>query len=378
MSSIVTPQDSVPSGTAHFSARSVWFAALLSLFAGTAVAYVLGSREPARFPGRLEAQTAFVHAAHSGILTDLRVKEGDRVSVDDVLASLTDPELESRIAAASAEIAVRTSEQEQAKAAAEIELTWRIKELDDAIVATELKSADYLKERFDWELERSMWADVMAGSQTAMFEDASPAFQSIVLSARMPGERRMHAILKHETADNAVAVSGVQVEICQEALGRLQRTKQRLPEQIRQKSGVAVAGERLAQAQTELSRLEARRADLVVRSNAVGAVGLFRARPGDHLQPGDPIVEILDDARRWVVASIPSSSVPSFAPEQIVRLTFPGGLIRTGRVVSVAPQADRTESSLQRDPAVSVRIEESGAAWPAVPLGSRIEVQLAD
>src|SRR5690606_8165886 len=132
-----------------------------------------------------------------------------------------------------------------------------------------------------------------------------------------------NAVLKHETADNAVAVSSVQIEICQEQLTRLQHTKERLPEQIRQKSGVAVAGERLAQTQSEVDRLNARRAELIVKSNAIGTIGLFRAQSGDVLERGAPIVEILDDARRWVVAPVPSSVVPAFAQGQLVKLTFP-------------------------------------------------------
>ena len=378
MSTIANERESAAANSAPASTRNFWLIALLSLTAGSAVAISIAGRQPTRYAGRIEAQTSLVNAVHTGIVADLLVEEGDRVSLEDSLASLTDPELEARIKAATAQVSVRTSELRQAEASAEIELTWRVKEIDDAIVSTELKSADYLKEKYDWELERSMWADVISSNETAMFEAAAPAFQSIVLKSRLPSDQRMNAMLKHETADNAVAVSEVQVEICQEALGRLQRTKERLPEQIRQKSGVAVAGERLAQAQAELARLESRREQLVVRSNAVGTVGLFRARRGDSLQRGEPIVEILDEARRWVVASVASSAVPSFAPERVVSLTFPGGLIRTGRVVAVAPQADHNVIDLQQDPRVSVRIEETGAAWPNVPLGSRIDVQLAD
>lgn len=351
--------------------------ALLAMAAGTGLAMLLANREPDRFPGRIEARTAFVNAGHAGILAELLVNEGDRVNLDQPLAKLTDPDLESQISDTAAQTAVHEKERAQAEAAAEVELAWRIKELDNDIVATELRSADYLKEKFDWELERSMWADVLSSSETAMFDDDTPAFQTLILKSRVPGEQRMNAMLKHETADNAVAVSGVQVEICQEALARLRKTKEQLPERVRRQCGVEVAQQRVEQSQAALARLEARRNELVVTSTAVGAVGLFRARPGDHLQPGQPIVEILDDAQRWVVAAVPSSRAPEFAPQRIVRLTFPGGLVRTGTVVSVPPQTDRSGGN-ERDPLLSVRIEQSGAAWPSVPLGSRIDVQLSE
>lgn len=352
--------------------------ALLALAAGTATALLLAGREPARFSGRIEAQTAFVNAAHTGIVAELLVKEGDRVSLEHPLATLTDPELDMQIAETTAQVAVHETERAQAEATAEVELAWRIKEIDNDIVSTELRSADYLKEKFDWELERSMWADLLSSNETAMFDNGAPAFQSMVLKSRVPAEQRMTAMLKHETADNAVAVSGVQVEICQEWMGRLRKTKEALSARVRQQTGVEVAEQRLVQSQGALARLEARRNDLVVKSTAIGAVGLFRARPGDRLQPGQPIVEILDDARRWVVAAIPSSIVPEFAPQQLVKLTFPGGQVRTGTVVSVAPQADRSVGADELDPQVNVRIDQSGAAWPNVPLGSRVDVQLAE
>jgi multidrug efflux pump subunit AcrA (membrane-fusion protein) len=312
-------------------------------------------------------------------VTELLAKEGDRVSLEVPLARFADPDLETQIADRGSEVSVLKTQLEQAEATAEDAISCRLKELDDAIVTTELRSADYLKEKFDWELERSMWADVLSSSETvSLFNDNEPVFQSLLLKSRVPADQRMNAMLKHETADNAVAVSSVQVEICQERLGQLQRLKENLPERVRQTAGVAVAGEKLAQAQSALERLESRRDDLVVKSTAIGTVGLFRARLGDHLQAGQPIVEILDDARRWVVASVPSSVIPEFTPDRMVRLTFPGGLVRTGRVVAVAPQAAPTTAAAELDPPVSVRIEQAAAAWPNVPLGSRIDVQLTE
>jgi multidrug resistance efflux pump len=352
--------------------------ALVALGAGAATTWLLAGREPARYRAHLEAQTTFVNAGHAGVVTELLVKEGDRISLDHPLATLTDPELESLITELASQISVLTSQREQATATADIELTWRMKELDNDIVATQLKSADYLKEKFDWELERGMWADVLSTNEMVMFDEDSPVFKSLLLKSRVPAEHRMNAMLKHETANNAVAVSSVQVEICHERLMQLQKIKEELPNRVKQTAGVDVAEQRITQAQAALARLEARREELKVKSNAIGTVGVFRARVGDHLQSGQPIVEILDDARRWVVASVPSSDVVEFTPQRMVQLTFPGGQIRTGLVVAVAPQITTAKGGEQLDPPVAVRIEQSAAAWPNVPLGSRIDVQLAE
>lgn len=350
----------------------------VALAAGCLTAWLLARHEGRRFIGRLEAQTTFVNAERGGVVTALLVREGDRVSLDDPLVSVCDSELQAQIVRITDEVQLLESQRDQAQAAAAVELAWRIKEIDADIVETQLRSADYLKEKFDWELERSMWADVLSNHETVMFEDGGQAFQSLLLKARLPAEQRMSAILKHETAANAVDVSAVQLEICNARLEQLRNLKDQLPERVRQTAGVDVAERRLAQAQQALARLEERSAELVVASTAIGTVGVFRARPGDRLQPGDPIVEILDDARRWVVVLVPSGSIPEFTPERKLLLTFPGRRQRTGRVVAVAPQTQRAGSEDMLDPLVMVRVEQTGALWPDAPLGSRVDVQLAE
>ena len=111
-----------------------------------------------------------------------------------------------------------------------------------------------------------MWADVLSTSEMVMFDEDSPVFKSLLLKSRVPAEHRMNAMLKHETADNAVAVSTVQVEICHERLLQLQKIKDELPNRVKQTAGVDVAEQRIAQAQATLARLEARREELKVKS----------------------------------------------------------------------------------------------------------------
>lgn len=352
----------------------------LALAAGVGAAWGLSRRGGAVFDGRIEARTTFVNADRAGVVTELLAAEGARVTIGDPLVTLADGELQLLIARAQHDIATLTSERDRALAEAAVELAWRMKEIDADVVEAQLKSADYLKQKFDYELERSMWSDMLSSHETVMFDNGSEAFQSMVLRSRLPREQRMNAMLRHETACNAVDVSAVQVEICEQRLGELAKLREQLPERVREKAGVHVAEQRLATAQAELARLEARQTELTVASNAVGTVGVYRRKVGDHLNAGDPIVELLDGARRWLIVAVPSSQITEFTIDRELELTFPGKQERTGKVLSVAPQAEphNIVAPAAADAMVIVRVEQSGKLWPDVPLGSRVQVHLAD
>jgi multidrug resistance efflux pump len=348
----------------------------LALISGIAAAWGLTRSSTPTLTGRIEARTTCVTAQRTGIVIELLAREGDRVTLGDPLISLVDGELQAEIARMQSEITTRTSELQQAQALANVDLAWRIKELDTDIADVQLRAADYLKEKFNHELERSMWNDVLAEHETVMFDQGDAVFKSIVLKSRLPSEQRLNVALRAETASNAVEVSAAQVQICDQRLATLQQLKLDLPQQIRDKAGVGVAEQRLAESQAELERLRARETQLTIESPAVGTVGVFRRRPGDQLRPGDPIVELLDDAQRWLVIDVPSTQITRFEPDVKLIVTFPGNQTREGRVVHIAPQARPVTQGA--DAVVSVRAEQSGRLWPTVPIRSQVEVRLAE
>ena len=332
------------------------------------------------FSGHVVSRTTFVTADRAGVVTELIAVESDRVTLGDPLLVLADEELQDEIAEAQEHVATLTVAHRQAEASAEVELAWRMKEIDEDITATQLMAAGFLKEKFNHEMERSMWADVLASHETVLrFNEGDEVFQSMVLRNRLPNETRMSAVMRMESASNAVDVSVVQVDICDGRLLELSQLKEQLPQHIREMTGVDTAEARLVQAQSELTRLESRQVELTVASTAVGTVGVFQRKPGDHLQPGMPIVELLDDSRRWIEVAIPSRDITEFTIGSNVELEFPGDEERTGCVFSIAPQAEPgTAVSSSTDAQVMVRIEPTEKLWPIVPVGSRVDVRLAE
>ena len=276
---------------------------LASLLAGAGVAVWFERHGEVRFSAYLEAHTTPVTAEHPGRVEALAKSEGDRITIGDPLLNLTDSQLMREIQLQKDEVARSEIQLNRCLAEADLDLQWRTNDLDDKIIDYQLRSASYLKEKYDFELQKSMLTDMLASNQTAALPDPDSLISSLMVEDRLPRVEEMTTALKLETMANATDVSSAQVEICEQQLKRLEQVKTSLPMTVRRKAGVDAAEATLARAKAQLEQTEGRRTELTVASTAVGKVGVYRVKVGDHVQPGQTIVELLDDARRFLSAS---------------------------------------------------------------------------
>ena len=350
---------------------------LASLVAGAGFAVWVEHHGDVRFDAYLEAHTTPVTAEHPGRVAALDKHEGDRISIGDPLLTLTDGTLVQEIQTQQDEVAHAEVHLQHCLAEAALDLQWRTNEIDQRIVDYQLRSAGFLKEKYDFELQKSMLADMLASNQTAALKDADTMFKAFVVEGGMPEVERMTTALKLETVVNATDVSAAQVEICEQQLKRLEGIKTTLPATVRRKAGVDSAEAALARSKSLLERIEGRRTELTVPSTAVGQVGVFRVHVGDHVSPGQTIVELLDDARRHLRVEVPSSQISGLAVAQGIDVTFPGGAKRTGRIERIAPQAIPTDkNSHGAESLILIHVEQTGELWPDLPIGTRVEVSL--
>jgi multidrug resistance efflux pump len=350
---------------------------LASLLAGAGFAFWVERHGEVRFDAYLQAHTTPVTAEHPGRVAALVKHEGDRISIGDPLLSLTDGQLIEQIVAQKDEVAHAEIHLQHCLAEADLDLQWRTNEIDQRIVDYQLRSAGFLKEKYDFELQKSMLSDMLASNQTAALNDADTMFKAFVVEGGMPEVERMTTALKLETVVNATDVSSAQVEICDQQLQRLEGIKNTLPATVRRKAGVDSAEAALARSKSMLERIEARRTELTVPSTAIGKVGIYRVHVGDHVEPGQTIVELLDDSRRHLRVEVPSSQISSLALSQGIDVTFPGGAKRTGRISRIAPQAIPTDTNMHGvDSLILVHVEQTGELWPDLPIGTRVDVSL--
>ncbi len=360
--------------------RIVLFA-LLALGAGTALAYGLKCSRHPQCLGYLAARTTYVTSDREGTLAEFSVAEGDEVGLDDALVLLSNSALTDQIAQKNQEIALLKSELKRSLAEAELELDWRLRTVNTEICDIQLRSAGYLKERYNYQLRRTMLADVLQGESIVMADGEDTFYESIVLGGKLPTVERATTMLELEAAANNAEVSATQVEICDLQIKRLNELRDRLPAQIQRSLGVDVAEARVTQAEQELALLEQSEARLTIASPAIGRVGVFQVKRGDHLEPGTPIVELLDSSQRFLVVHVPSQQITNYTIDTRVRLIFPGRQNREGRVYSIAPQAlpqHDVPVEVGHDAPVAVLVEQVGAVWPDVPMGARVTVELRE
>ena len=361
---------------AHTSPLRLLAVAAVALGLGVASARWLESGGRDAVSGYVQVRTTYVTADRACRVIEQTRQVGDHITIGDGLVTYRDAELEQHLADTQARVETLTHELAQAEARAKLELAQCEQAIDDRICQVQLQAADYRQSRHESEMRRTLLADMLASHQSALWDSGESMFRSLVLNQPWKSNDRVQTVLQLETYSNQTELLDANLEICEARIAALQQARGCLCEQVQESCGVPLTKLRLEQAQAELTRLEEQQTRLTVESPAVGQVGVYRSRPGDVLQPGDPIVELLDDSQRYLIAQVPSSRINEFKHGRTVTLMFPGNERRQGRVARIAPQtAPRDLADPDADPLVAVDIEQAGRLWPTVPIGTRIEVK---
>ena len=83
------------------------------------------------------------------------------------------------------------------------------------------------------------------------------------------------------------------------------------------------------------------------------SVSVRAAREGEFLNPGQPVLTIVDFTDTWVRAAIPETQSDHVSLGDTLRIRLPGGTLTSGKVFFKAPEADfatqRDVSHTKRD-----------------------------
>lgn len=327
------------------------------------------------FMGSLQAPSTLVTASNDGRIEQIVAQEGAAVDADDTVALLFSGAREQELAVKHRELAALEVELEQARATAEVDLAWRLKSIEAELLNTRLKSAEFLRQQFDQQMEQQAWREVLdRNSLTASGTSAGLLRPSRGYDLVSPGEPYARLLLKHESARNAFEVAGVQRRLCETRLKVLEKAAAGLTAKIQQASGVSVAAVRLAEVRRELALFEQQPAHTPLKATSHGIVGVYQMQKGDAVLCGKPIVTILDDHRRFVRVRIPSRRLTRFAAGAEVMLDFPAGLQRTGTIRRIPSQTTDSNSE-PVDAFVTLRIDPKDRLWPDVPYGTAVNVR---
>lgn len=352
-----------------------------SLAAGVGVAKWLDGRGSISYGGSLQSLTTSITAERTARVQEILIAPGQRVCPGDKLLQLADDRLAAQIIDKQRELIELDANLKRVQAQAEVEIEWRRRELNGEIFQTQMKVSAVSQERTSRQVEQLAWQDQLKNMQTDRvgpdLADAVLPVRSVILDSPFTDERRLQAILKEDAAAAAAEALSAQLVLCEQQLERLRKVDQGLPEKVRVSVGVDVAEARVKRTRDELASLENQREALTVVSPGHGIVGTIHHGPGDLVHPGDPIIELLDDERRHLIAYIPSSAATALRPGTRVDLVFPGRQDRIGLVSVIPPHAIPADHGTPAaDSQVEVKIEPAGKLWPKLPVGSRVQVQV--
>ncbi|VVD60458.1 hemolysin D [Pandoraea capi] len=296
----------------------------------------------------------------AGYISAVDVQDNQHVHKGDVLVRLDDREVQARLVQAKAAVRSATADvqaQTDAAATLDAEVARQASVIAQARADVEGADAQTGRRVADANRYRSLLADGAASEQRTEQADAQA--------------RQARAALAH-----AQAASQVQVE----QLKVLHRQRVERHAAIEQAQALLAAA-RAAQTQVELTL-----AHTVVRASADGVVGQRRARVGEYVDAGTPLLALvpLDDV--YVVANFKETQVRHMRPGQTVEIdvdAYPDHVLH-GTVASFSPGSGAQFALLPPDNAtgnftkivqripVRIRLDHGAAHSPALRPGMSV------
>jgi multidrug efflux pump subunit AcrA (membrane-fusion protein) len=368
-----------PRGSA-LMVRAVLFVALLGV-----CALLLPWQQSSRASGQVIAwdpndRIQTVDTPVEGRLLRVHVREGTVVKEGDVLVEVADidPDYARRLQTEAGALESRVA----TARAAVLEMEGRVLDLQES----RMRAVAAAEARFQAASERRL-----AAEQRVLEADAQLERDQLQLSRREQGlaqgvasQRDLEvatADARRSEAARAQALTAVEAARAEEKAAREERAR------VEAEADANVAQAKAARDSSEMSEQSAvadlaraevrvsRQATQVVRAPRSGRISRIVANPGSELlKPGDPLVELVPDAKEWAVElRVPGRDQPLLGVGAQVRIQFegwpaiafvgpPGGATGTfgGTVRLVDPSGDPASGTVR----VVVSPDE-GAPWPS-------------
>jgi HlyD family secretion protein len=343
--------------------------------------------------GRIEGDEAAVAPKLGGRILEVRVREGDAVKADEVIALLDDDQVMAREVQAQAALV-----QSEARArAAQDQVAVLQAQLRQAQLHTEQSKVDaggrVRQAEADLAGAEAQLAQQRASYQLALFD--KDAYVKLAESGAVSERQAKLAISTADQQAAAVVAAERRVEAAQGALTtaranltnpdiREAETSTVLKQLAQQQSEVSSATAQTEQAKAQLSEAQANRADLTIRAPFAGTIVTRSAEPGEVVSPGTAIVTLVDLSRVYLRGFVPEGQIGAVKTGQPAHV-FVDSSPKTpidAEVSRIDPQATFTpENTYFRDDrvkqVVGVKLQLKGAvgfAKPGMPADGEILV----
>jgi HlyD family secretion protein len=305
-----------------------------ALLAGGAYAYASLRPRPLVLTGIVTTNDVIVSPQVAGQVRELRVKEGDLVAKDQVLATIAPDELAADTAYYAQNVAGLQSQVRESEAALRLEerqLDHQVAQAESNLAATQAQA-------------QAAAADVEAAQSTyARTQDLA---RQQIASAQDLDQARAQA--EAAQAKRAAADRQVQSQRASLALARADA------EQVAvRRSQLSAQRHLTAAAAAQQTKADVRLGYAEIHAPIGGLVDVRAARAGEYVTPGQPIVTLVDPDDFWVRADLEESYVDRVRIGDVLTVRLPSGAERPGTVffrgVDAAYATQRDVSRTKRD-----------------------------
>jgi len=301
--------------------------------------------------GTVDANQVIVSPQVQGRIAKLLVDEGTRVKQGDLIAVLDPSELEAQARAAAAMIDSLRSQVAATQATS---------------VATKGSTTSSVANA-QAQLESARAQLLEAEATLQKVESDSRRTIELAKQGVSSDQERVQAEANLKAQQALVASLKQQVTAAQAALdSAIANTHQASAAQ----STVASTRGQLLNSEAQLKQAEVRLGYTKIYAPVTGTVSVRAAREGEYLNPGQPIVTIVDFTDTWVRAAIPETHADHIGIGDTLHIKLPGGTLTSGKVFFKSAEADfatqRDVSRSKRDIktiVLKVRLDNPKAAY---------------
>jgi HlyD family secretion protein len=308
---------------------------VLAVVAATVIYYKATTRSrDLVLTGIVTTNDVILSSQIQGQLAQLLVKEGDAVKAGQLVAVIEPEELRADkafYAHAEEGAAAQVQEAEGSLKFQEAQTGDQIRQADAALASVEAQQAEAAAD-----LERARLD----------YQRADGLFQQRIVSAQALDQART----TYEAQKARLESVQKQVEAQRAALALARSTA----EQIAIRRSQLLAGQRqLAAAEAQKARAQVRLSYTEIHTPIAGVVALRAARQGEVVNPGQPIVSIINPDDLWVRADVEETYIDRIRLGDHMRVRLPSGVERAGTVffrgVDASYATQRDVSRTKRD-----------------------------
>jgi HlyD family secretion protein len=305
--------------------------------------------------GTVDSNQVVVSSRVMGRIEKLPVDEGTQLKVGDVIAILDTQELEAQKRAAAATVNSLRSQVSASQATAAVTV---------GSTSSDVQNAQ---------------AKVQATQ--AQLQQAQADLERVTLDAKRTISLADQGVASQQDRDRATATVKAQQALVQSLKDQIQAAnadvkaaQARLHQQHAARSTVASTEAQAQNAQAQLAEADTRLGYTRIVAPVAGTVSVRATREGEVVQPGEPIVTIVDLSDTWVRVAIAETYADHIHIGDVLKVRVPSGNIINGKVIFKAVEGDfatqRDVSRIKRDiktVALKVAVDNSqGALVPGM------------